>query len=157
MFCYNDGNSEHARMMTGNQFWLGLKRLFDDIRKRNDLKKVELQVIGYLNMAGDENTSSDICRNMHLNKAMVSKTLDALNKRGLVDYKTDENDRRFVHYFITEKGQLIVNDLHNVWNYTHNNLFKGIPDEEIDQFFKTCKKMHANMLAMQDKEEENQQ
>jgi len=149
---------EHTRMMTGSQFFMGLKSLFEDIRKRNDLKKVELQVFSYLNMAGDENTSSDICKNMNLNKAMVSKTLDALNKRGLVEYKTDEKDRRFVHYFITEKGQPIVEDLHNVWNYTHINLFKGLSDEEVNQFFDICKKMHHNMLEMQalNNEEENQ-
>lgn len=153
MFNCDTGPMERAHMMHGNQFIIGLRERFEVARKAHDLKKVELQIISYLSMATDEdNTSSDIVRNLHMNKAMVSKTLDTLNKRGLVEFRTDAKDRRYVHYFTTDQAQPILDSLSEAWEYTKQNLFKGLEKSEIDEFFRITRIMHSNMLEMQEKE-----
>ncbi len=156
MFNCDTGPMERMHMMHGNQFIIGLKERFDVTRKEHDLKKVELQIISYLSMASDEdNTSSDIVRNLHMNKAMVSKTLDALNKRGLVEFRTDAKDRRYVHYYTSEQARPILDKLNEVWEYTKINLFKGLEKDEVDEFFRIARIMHTNMMEMQEKEDKN--
>jgi len=159
MHMWNCGG--HAdRMVYGNQFVIRLKEMFANTRKKHNLTNVEMQILSYLNMAEEtDNTSKAICQNMHMNKAMVSKTLDGLSKRNLVCFKTDENDRRYVHYYLTEEAKPITEDFQSVWDYLHSNLFVGFDEDEIAAFFKMCRRIHENMMKIdeQSKSEESEE
>lgn len=149
MIC--SGSIERMRVIHGNQFVLEMKTRFENIRKQYDLKKVELQIINYLfNCENEENTAKDITIMLHMNKAMVSKNLDALCKKNLVETKTDENDRRFIHYYVTEEAKPIIEDIQNTWDYMQINLFDGVSEEDRELFYQICKTLHANLLKMQD-------
>lgn len=146
---------ERMKIVHGNQFVMEIKKKFEDIRKQYNLKKVELQIINYLfNCEDNANTAKDITIMLHMNKAMVSKNLDALSKRNLVFAKPDEKDRRFIHYFVTEEAKPIIEGIQDTWVYMEKNLFVGVTEEERDQFYRICKILHSNLIHMQDKPNE---
>lgn len=148
--------SEQSResLLKGNQFILSLKIMFDDLRKKYDLKKVEMQILWCVYISEENvNTPSDIGRILAMNKAMVSKGLDSLYKRNMVTYLVDDKDRRYVHYTIGENGKAVCEDFEHLWDYMREKLFKGIPKEDVDKFLEVAKKMHMNLLELDEKEQ----
>ncbi len=153
MFQCRQSVENRESLFRGNQFVLNLKGKFDDLRKKHDLKKVEMQILWYVYIADEtENTPGDICKHLGMNKAMVSKGLDALYKRNMVVCAMDENDRRYVHYTIGENGEAVCDDFEHLWEYMRVNLFKGIPQKDVDTFLDVAKKMHMNLLELEKEE-----
>lgn len=78
----------------------------------------------------------ELARLKNVGKASVTKALKILEDDGFVRREIDENDRRNIICFITEKGEKIVDDLMNVKTKTEEELFKGFKNEDIEAFHK---------------------
>lgn len=151
MFKCKQSEQDREGLLKSNQFVLGLKMKFDELRKKYDLKKVEMQILWCVYVADDKvNTPGEICRHLAMNKAMVSKGLDSLYQRKMVTYWVDDKDRRYVHYTIGENGEAICEDFERLWEYMKERLFKGIPQKDVDTFLKVAKKMHENLLELEE-------
>lgn len=70
----------------------------------------ELGVLGYIHYRGGGVTPSDISREFHISTARVANVLNALERKSYIERRSDQEDRRKVRIFATQKGQRRTED-----------------------------------------------
>lgn len=139
-------------ILRGGQFKLLLERQFLNIREKYGLKRIELEVLFFLSKCGTDNTSTDICRHLKLNKGHVSQAVDSLCRMGYLETAVDSEDRRYIHFTVTAKADGLVQDMAERWKVMNRKIFEGISEEELKTFKEVSARIGANMsrLAEQD-------
>jgi len=90
----------------------------------------------------------ELARLKNVGKASVTKALKILEDDGFIKRVSDQNDRRNILCFITEKGEAIVEDLINVKRNAEEDLFKGFNEEDKDIFYNYLSLFHKNSIAL---------
>ena len=116
------------------------------------LKQIEAEVLFYMSKVPGPTTSSNICRNLMANKGQISQTMDALCRKGYLVSSADETDRRYIRFHLTDQAQEAVGEIRGVHEKLRDDLFSGIPEEELARFCETTRKILANAIAMMDAE-----
>lgn len=139
-------------ILRGGQFKLLLERQFFNVREKYGLKRVELEVLFFLSKCGENNTSTDICRRLKLNKGHVSQAVDSLCRQGYLEMAVDREDRRYIHFTVTSKADELVQDMAVRWRNMNRRIFEGISEEDLKIFKKVSARIGENMsrLAEQD-------
>lgn len=139
-------------ILRGGQFKLLLEQQFLHIREKYGLKRIELEVLYFLSRSGDNNTSTDICRHLKMNKGHVSQAVDSLCRQGYLETAVDREDRRYIHFTVTPKANELVRDIAARWRSMNRRIFEGISEEELKTFKEVSAKIGRNMsrLAEQD-------
>lgn len=79
------------------------------VASRHDLKLVQLEAIVYLSVANRySDTPAALTDYFGVTKGTISQTLMALERRGLIEKRPDDEDRRVQHCSVTADGQAIV-------------------------------------------------
>lgn len=93
---------------------------------------------------------SEMARNFNITRAVVSKTIMKLEKRGIVKKVEDEEDRKRLKLYLTSKGQ-VVYKLHHEYHQKHDKpLFEYVSslDEEelkiVEDFLKKASDLIDN-------------
>jgi DNA-binding MarR family transcriptional regulator len=131
--------------LKGGDFKRLLDSQLDEIKKKYQLKKVEIEVLFYLSKCGSENTPTDITKRLNLNRGHVSQAIDALLKRQLIASAADQQDRRCMHYTITPNAVSIIDEITNVKKKMDEQILKGITEEELAVYKKISEKMKKNI------------
>lgn len=135
-------------ILRGGQF----KNLFDKqiagLRESYNLRKIDIEIIYYLSKCGEYNTSKDIRQYLMMNKGFISQSMEELCKRGYTRAIPDREDRRYIHYELTEKADDIVQEMAECWNRMSEILFRGITKEEQELFKNIAQRIRRNMDAM---------
>ncbi len=76
--------------------------------------------------------------------ASVTRTLDLLEKLGLVRRENMEGDRRAYNLYLTDAGQDLVNRITPIAMTVRAQGLKNISPEELEQFKKTLHKIYEN-------------
>ena len=125
------------------------RKLFDQeygpIKKKYELCRIDLQVLTYLENAGEFNTSKDIVDTGFFTKGHVSQSLARLHQMELVEMVQDHQDRRLYHLFLTDKAKSIVEEVHKVQENIYQIVFKDIPEEELRILSKIAAKITDNI------------
>jgi DNA-binding MarR family transcriptional regulator len=135
-------------VLKGNDFKHLVDRVFDEIKKKYDLKRVEIEVLFFLSKCGSENTPTDITKRLNLNRGHVSQSVDGLLKRQLISAVADEQDRRCMHYTITENAAPIIEEIAQAKEAMDRQILKGITDEELKQYRMISDKMIKNIREL---------
>lgn len=90
----------------------------------------------------------ELARLKNVGKASVTKAIKILESDGFVKRVIDENDRRNILCFITEKGEAIIEDLISVKRNAEEDLFKGFSEEDKDILYKYLSLFHNNSIAL---------
>ena len=90
----------------------------------------------------------ELGRLQNVGKASVTKALKILEDDGFVRRETDENDRRNTLCYITDKGEIIVDDLMDVKIKAEEVLFKGFKNEDVEIFYKYLMLLNQNSKAL---------
>lgn len=109
----------------GEQDWIYMMEQMQQIRlfarlhvrrKRKDepLSSETLDILSRIALAQEAVTPLAISRQTGLTKPMVSKLIEGLNKKGYLEKKKDEKDRRSYFLQITEEGRRVLNQ---TWQY----------------------------------------
>jgi DNA-binding MarR family transcriptional regulator len=125
-----------------------LDKQFDEIKKKYNLKKVEIEVLFFLSKCGNENTPTDITKRLNLNRGHVSQAIDVLLKKKLIAAVADEKDRRCMHYTITTNAVSIIDEIANVKNEMDRQVLQGITEEELVMYKKISDKMLKNIREL---------
>jgi len=89
-----------------------LQRGFAELFKSHDLSLVQYNVLRILRGAGpDGATCSDVSNNLIQHDPDVTRLLDRLEKRGLIDRARDTKDRRVVRTRISSAGEALLAEL----------------------------------------------
>ena len=133
------------RALNGGEFKHLLECRFNDIRKKYDLRKVDIEVLYFLSNCNNENTPTDIYRRLQINRGHVSQAIDFLCRRNLIFAIPDKKDRRYVHYSVSESARGIIDEIAKVKQDLDRQIFKGISPEEFSAYKKTTEKIIHNI------------
>lgn len=81
-------------------------------------------------------------------KNSVTKLIDALEKKGLVIRKTDEQDRRLNKIHLTDKALSLKESITIIALESTDRIIKDIPKEDLINFVKVLNKMSNNMSSL---------
>ena len=119
-----------------------------DIRKKYDMKHAEVEILYFLSKCGGQNTSTDIHKHLMMNKGHISQVADSLCRRGFLTAIPDQNDRRYVHYEVTESAQAMADEITEIMNQMNEAIFLGITSEELEIFQNVSVKLSDNIAKL---------
>lgn len=123
-------NDKFELLIMGQQFKKLYEKCYDRLMNEYDLKKIDIDVLYFLSHSGKYDTAKDIASLIFVSKAHVSKSIENLHKKNLIELISDSSDRRYVHIRISQKGQPVVDEIKLIKERMNSILFRGISDEE---------------------------
>lgn len=105
----------------------------------------EIDLLVALDM-GVYDTAKEIADNFEISKSLVCRSVDSLSKKGYIDTKKDEKDKRVSHLILREEAKPIVDALKENRKKTTEDLLLGIDKEELKIFSKVLNQMKNNMI-----------
>lgn len=134
--------------LNGGEFKRLLKQQFSRIKEKYGLKKVEIEVLYFLSRNKEKNTPTDIHCHLKMNKGHISQAIDSLYKKEYIVATTDKEDRRIVHYSVTDQAKETVEDISAIKKEVDDTIFKGITGQEMEVFRVVIKKIENNIREM---------
>ncbi|MCI5623950.1 MULTISPECIES: MarR family winged helix-turn-helix transcriptional regulator [Anaerostipes] len=134
--------------LKGGDFKHLMESRFSVIKKEYDLKKVDIEVLYYLSRSANENTPTDIYRKLKLNRGHVSQAIDDLYRKELITAVPDKNDRRYMHYLVSDSAGVIIAEIAKIKRELDQQIFQGISQEEIAAYKKTTEKIFRNIQKL---------
>lgn len=95
--------------------------------------------------APEQDTATAIAQAWSVSKPLVTRSVDGLHKRGLLDCVRDENDRRLVHLHLSEDGRAAAQTLHHRCEDFALTLQQGISEQEMQTLCGVMEKMQKNL------------
>lgn len=80
----------------------------------------------------------------NVGKASVTKALKILEEDGFIKRVTDKNDRRNILCYITEKGDMIADELIHIKTNTEKDLFDNFSQHDKELLFEYLSKLYYN-------------
>ena len=91
---------------------------------------------------------SELAQNMQLDKSTVSRTVDGLVKKDMVDRVIPVENRRMALLNLTDEGKKVCKTI----NYSNDsyieNILQDFSDREREEFLKLLGKLTHNMLTL---------
>ncbi|WP_075721423.1 MarR family winged helix-turn-helix transcriptional regulator [Roseburia sp. 499] len=137
--------NELELLITGRQFQKMCEREYETIRKKYDLRKVELDMLYFLDYFQEARTAKDIAKMRQVSKAHISSAVENLVGRQLLETREDPEDRRRMLLELTEAGGEIVKEVALVRKRMTEIVYDGITDQEKQVMQQAAKKMMQNM------------
>lgn len=135
-------------VLKGNEFTRVMQNTFDNIKKKYDLKKVDIEVLLYLSTSKEQNTPTDIHSRMKINRGHISQSIDRLIKKGYLIAAPDADDRRSMHYSVSEKADSLICEIKSQKQDLEKRIFEGITEEEVTIYKNITYKIISNLNKM---------
>lgn len=124
----------------------------NDQAMSNALAKMELtsaqgHIMGYLAHRKEPPCPRDIEEEFQLSHPTVWGLLDRLEKKGFIEFRPDEKDRRCKRIYILEKGKECQATMHQTILDNEARLVQGFSQEEKEQFYLLLRRAISNMGA----------
>lgn len=124
------------------------KKLYEkrcqELMKKYDLRIADIEVLYYLSRAGDRNMAKDIV-DAGMSKATVSKVVEHLHGKGLVELCADKEDRRCVRIEPTEAAGIIVMEVESIRRDMGKHMSEGISREDREAMARVMRQLSENM------------
>ena len=101
--------------------------------------------MGYLAHRKQPPCSRDIEEAFHLSHPTVSGLLARLEKKGFIEFRPDEQDRRCKRIYVLPKGQECNERIHNTILFNERRIVQGFSEEERAQFAAFLERATQNM------------
>lgn len=137
--------NELELLITGRQFQKMCEREYEAIRKKYELRKVELDMLYFLDYFQEARTAKDIAKMRQVSKAHISSAVENLVERQLLETREDPADRRRMLLELTEGGRKIVKEVALARKRMTEIVYDGITDQEKVVMQQAAKKMIQNM------------
>ena len=99
---------------------------------------------------GRATTANELARESGVDAGAVTRMLDRLETKGLVERVRSEADRRVVHLRLTEAGQAAAAHIPHVLAAVNNDFLRGFNKQEFQQLRGFIERMTANGQALQE-------
>ena len=134
-------------LFLGRKFKTLLKHCFEPIRKKYGLKQVEIEVLSYL-ASNPGATSTDVYKELNLNKGHVSQSTIHLQSKGLIELHVNPKDKRSATYSLTDKGYSVYSEIMLIHDEVISKLFSNVSDDEKKVFLEISSKALRNIDLM---------
>lgn len=101
---------------------------------RMDLTASQGHIMGYLAHQEQPPCSRDIEEAFRMSHPTVSGLLSRLEKKGFIEFRSDETDRRVKRIFILPKGRECLELMHETIQETETQMVRDFTPEERTQF-----------------------
>ncbi|MCD8216466.1 MAG: MarR family winged helix-turn-helix transcriptional regulator [Clostridiales bacterium] len=135
-------------LLRGGQIKYLLGQQMDSLCKKYHLRMADIEVLFYLKNNPEENTASDIQKSLHINKGYVSQIVKGLSEKGYLTVTTDEKDRRYMYYTVTDKTYEITDAHQKIWDTLGARIFKDISPEDREVFDRVTVTVCNNITEM---------
>ena len=135
-------------MLQGGPFKKLLEEQIAELRQKYDMKKAELEILYFLSKCGSHNTSKDIHYQLMMNKGHISQAVDSLCKRHYIIATPDQQDRRYIHYQLSDSAQQIVEKMAKKRLEMDRRIVEGISEEDLEIFRAVSEKIRKNIEKM---------
>ena len=113
-----------------------------------DFSPAEIVVLMFLSNHPGVNTSKDIANYRNMSKGLVARAVDSLYKKGYLYVEKDESDRRLLHLYLSDQCGEIVERLQECKKTFWLEMHRGIPEEQMEVFQDTIRRMYDNVDNM---------
>ena len=104
-----------------------------------------------LSCMGGAASQKDIAQALEVSPACVARTLKALSGAHLIG-KAEGTDGRRREISILPEGQRVIDDSIKTFRAIDEEMFTGIPDQEIASLLQTLSKLHQNLCDMENRD-----
>lgn len=138
-------DSQIESFLQGGLFKKLLEEQSMELRQKYELKKAELEILYFLSHCGTHNTSTDIHRQLMMNRGHISQAVDSLCRRQFITAIPDQNDRRYIHYEISDSAREIIMELTRRREEMNRRILEGISEEELKVFRDVSARIRENI------------
>ncbi|MGL4991775.1 MAG: MarR family winged helix-turn-helix transcriptional regulator [Sarcina sp.] len=117
--------------------------------KEFGLSQIEIEIIAYLNRYSKNNTAKEIVEYLSLSKGMISRTLDSLIEKEIIELEKDKVDKRVLRLKLTEKSSDLVDKLEVSNKKFFEELITDIGEEKLDIFTEVLEDMIENLKDLE--------
>ena len=110
-----------------------------------DLTAAQGHIMGYLAHSPNPPCSRDIEEAFQLSHPTVSGLLSRLEKKGFIEFRPDEKDRRCKRIHMLPKGQACIELMHRTIRENEERIVQGFSDAEKAQFASLLERAISNM------------
>ena len=110
-----------------------------------ELTAAQGHIMGYIFHCDEPPCARDIEEAFHLSHPTVSGLLSRLEKKGFIEFRPDEADRRCKRIFVLEKGRQLEKTMHDTIASTEYRLVENFTEEEEEQFARFLLRAIENM------------
>lgn len=89
----------------------------------------------------------DLARVAHLHPGAMTRLLDKLETRGLIERSADPADRRALHINLTADGQTMWDEIHHCGQRVHGAALQGLTDVEQAQLTRLLNQVRDNLTS----------
>lgn len=119
-----------------------LNRHIENMLKQYGLTPAQYNVLRILRGAGETGaTCSEVGERMIKRDPDITRMLDRLEKRGLIERSRSGRDRRVVMTTITPEGRHLVNELDAPMDELHVRQLEGFSNEQLAEIVETMEKI----------------
>lgn len=98
---------------------------------------------------GRASTAIELAREMDVDAGAVTRMVDRLEAKGMIERVRSDEDRRVVHLRLTRSGETTAEQVPHVLAAVNNDFLRGFSEAEWKQLRKLLARMAANGVALQ--------
>ena len=132
-------------ILQGGQFKKLLEEQSTELREKYNMKRAELEILYFLSKCGTHNTATDIYHQLMMNRGHISQAVDSLCRRNYLIAIPDKNDRRYIHYEISDFAKELVTEMTSRREAMNSMILKGVSEEELKVFREVSEKIRNNI------------
>ncbi|MGL5574560.1 MAG: MarR family winged helix-turn-helix transcriptional regulator [Sarcina sp.] len=117
--------------------------------KKYKLTQIEIEIIIYLSRNIEQNTAKDITEYLGLSKGMISRTIDQLISKKILEIEKDKSDKRISRLRITKDSAPLINDLEKSRTKFLDGITSGIEKSNLDVFANVLEEMIDNLEVLE--------
>ena len=133
------------------ELFIGLRnlfRLYDKMLKRvcteHELTLAEAEIISFLRNNPEKNTAADIVELRMISKGAVSKGVEALIQKSLLERIPDTEDRRRIHLKLRSQAGPVTESIDEVREEFLETILEGFTKEELETYNRFFKRLFKN-------------
>ena len=130
---------------------LELNRRFPD----EDLSPSEISILLMLSNNPSVTTATQLCVLLEVSKGLVSRSVDNLRRRGLLECSRSPHDRRIIQLRLSIQAQALTTRLKQAVSEMNRELLQDIPESDIAQMEDTMLRIISHFRTEDAYETEN--
>jgi DNA-binding MarR family transcriptional regulator len=125
-----------------------MRRAVDQRMAEHDLTDAQWKPLWFLH-SGRAGNAIELAREMDVDAGAVTRLLDRLEAKGLLERVRSQTDRRVVHLQLTPAGRAKAAEVPHVLASVNNDLLRGFSETEFKQVIRLVDRLSGNATLMQ--------
>ncbi|WP_124067278.1 MarR family transcriptional regulator [Clostridium sp. E02] len=131
----------HKLMMENQSMFI--KKVFEQLRDRH-LSVGQPKILEYL-FEHDGSVQKEIAMACRIEPATVTSLLFRMEKNGMIERKTRNDNRRYLYVFLTDKGKYEADYVKKAFDTLEGIVLNDFTDKEKKQFIEYLKRANKNL------------